>query len=248
MNVNDELRCIVVDDEPLAAELIASYVEKTPELKLSGVFGSAQEAIRIILTGGIDVVFLDINMPQLNGLEFSRILPSECKIIFITAYESYAIQAFKSGALDYLLKPVNYEEFLAASQRAIQWHKLRRRAENSMKNTEFIIVKSDYRLVQLKTDSIQYVEGLKDYVKIITDDDPSGIVTQLSMKSIEKVLPAPYFVRVHRSFIVNMAKIKKFDRHKIEMGSKGIPVGEGYRQAINEYIDSRIVKEDRQPE
>ncbi len=160
------LRCCVVDDEPLAQELVASYIEKTPFMELVGKFSSAQDSVKTILEEDIDVVFLDIHMPQLNGMEFARIVPPTCRIIFTTAYDRYAIEGFKVNALDYLMKPISYEEFVGAANKALQWVELRRRADELDNNKRYIIVKSEYKQVQIPIDKIQFIEGLKDYVKI----------------------------------------------------------------------------------
>ena len=143
------LRCCVVDDEPLAGQLIASYIEKTPFMELVGVFTSAQEAIKTIYNEDIDIVFLDIQMPQLNGIEFAKIIPQTCRIILTTAYDSYAIQGFKVNALDYLLKPVNYEEFVDAANKALKWAELNKKSLTNSSYKDFIIVKSEYKLIQI---------------------------------------------------------------------------------------------------
>ena len=153
----DILRCCVIDDEPLASQLIASYVEKTPSLQLVGAYSSAQDAIKTILNGQVDIVFLDIQMPQINGLEFAKILTNNCRVIFTTAYEQYAIQGFKVDALDYLLKPVSYDDFLASIEKAQRLIKAQRCCENKDSKQEYIIVKSEYRLIQIPTDDILYV-------------------------------------------------------------------------------------------
>lgn len=156
------LRCCIVDDEPLARDLIASYIGKTPFMELAGSFGSAQEAVKTVIEESIDVIFLDINMPQLNGMEFARIVPPTCRIVFTTAYDKYAIEGFKVGALDFLLKPVSYEEFIGSANRALAWSDLRRRAEASDTSREYIMVKSEYRLVQIPVRDIIFIEGVKD--------------------------------------------------------------------------------------
>lgn len=235
------LRCCIVDDEPLARDLIASYIEKTPFMELAGKFGSAQEAVKTILEGKIDIVFLDIHMPQLNGMEFARILPSTCRIVFTTAYERYAIDGFKVNALDYLMKPVSYEEFACAANKALEWAELHRRADNNAPNRHFIIVKSDYKQVQIATSDILYIEGLKDYVKIYVEGEKSSIMTLMSMKALEKHLPADEFIRVHRSFIVNTSKIKTIERNRIVFSNAYIPVSDSYRQAFNDFISLRSI-------
>lgn len=233
------LNCCVIDDEPLAAQLIGSYVDKTPFMELAGVFSSAQEAIKVILEGKVDVVFLDIQMPQLNGMEFAKIIPPHCRVIFTTAFNAYAVEAFKVNALDYLLKPVSYEEFAMAANRALEWVSLHRRANEKSATGDFLIVKSEYKLIQIPTASILYIEGLKDYVKIYVEGDNKSIMTLMSMKTLEQSLPQSKFLRVHRSFIVNTSKIKVIERNRIVFGSTYIPVSDSYRNAFAEFVASR---------
>lgn len=243
------LRCCVVDDEPLAQELVASYIEKTPFMELVGKFSSAQDSVKTILEEDIDVVFLDIHMPQLNGMEFARIVPPTCRIIFTTAYDRYAIEGFKVNALDYLMKPISYEEFVGAANKALQWVELRRRADELDNNKRYIIVKSEYKQVQIPIDKIQFIEGLKDYVKIYVEGEKNAILTLTSMKTIERYLPAAEFLRVHRSFIVNTSKISIIERNRIVFGNHYIPVSDSYKQAFNDYVAgySLSAQRDNQP-
>ena len=239
------LRCCVIDDEPLASQLIASYISKTPFMTLVGEFSSPHDAIQLILQGGADVVFLDIHMPQLSGIEFARIIPQSTRVIFTTAYDSYAVDGFRVNALDYLLKPVSYEEFLAAANRALEWASIAGAASsarrNSTNNTDHIIVKSEYKLMQIPVDDILYIEGLKDYVKIFTEDNDRSIMTLMSMKTLERSLPTDRFMRVHRSFIVNTTKIKVIERNRIIFGKTYIPISESYKQAFSDYIALRSI-------
>ncbi len=239
------LRCCVIDDEPLASQLIASYIEKTPYMELAGVFASAQEAVRTVLEDHIDLVFLDINMPQLNGMEFAKIIPSTCRIIFTTAYDSYAIEGFKVNALDYLLKPISYEEFVTASNKAMKWAELVRKAGEQEAARDYIMVKSDYKVVQIPTSSILYIEGLKDYVKIYLENEDKCIMTLLSMKTLEHELPAAEFIRVHRSYIVNKSKIRTVERNRIVFGKNYIPVSESYKDVFAEFVASRMLTPQR---
>lgn len=240
------LRCCVIDDEPLASGLIASYITKTPFLTLAGEFSSPRDAVQLILDGGADIVFLDIQMPQLNGIEFARIIPPTTRVIFTTAYENYAVEGFRVNALDYLLKPVSYEEFLAAVNRALEWKEVTAASQKSgaatsagSSDSEYIIVKSEYKLVQIPVADILYIEGLKDYVKIYTADSDRSIMTLMSMKTLEQHLPADRFMRVHRSFIVNTARIKVIERNRIVFGKNYIPVSESYKQAFSDFIAAR---------
>lgn len=240
------LRCCVVDDEPLAQDLIASYIERTPCAELVGKYGSAQEAIKSIMENDIDVVFLDIHMPQLNGIEFARIIPKRCRIVFTTAYDRYAVEGYKVNALDYLMKPVSYEEFLATVNKALQWVQMRDKMEEQDSQKDVMIVKSEYKLCQIAIDKILYIEGLKDYVKIYMEGEKSPIVTLMNMKSLEKYLPESSFLRVHRSFIVNTKKIKVIERNRIVFGSTYIPVSDSYKNAFNAYISSFLLMPTRE--
>lgn len=239
------LKCCVIDDEPLASQLISSYIEKTPFMQLVGAYSSAQESIKTILEDQIDVVFLDIEMPQLNGLEFAKIIPPSTRIIFTTAYDRYAIQGFKVDALDYLLKPISYDEFLNATNKAQRWVDIHRNSLNNGNPHEYIIVKSEYRLVQIPTADILFIEGLKDYVKIYTSDEQKSIMTLMNMKTLEQALPST-FLRVHRSFIVNTSKIKIIERNRIVFGNKYIPISDTYKQTFSDYVASRLLSQNRE--
>ena len=236
------LKCCVIDDEPLASQLIASYIEKTPFMQLVGTYSSAQDAIKTILDNQVDVVFLDIEMPQLNGIEFAKIIPQTTRIIFTTAYDRYAIQGFKVDALDYLLKPVSYEDFFGAATKAQQWVESHKNNTTKAPSNDYIIVKSEYRLVQIPTADILYIEGLKDYVKIYTIDEQKSIMTLMNMKTLEQSLPSS-FLRVHRSFIVNTNRIKVIERNRIVFGSKYIPISDTYKQAFSDYISSHLLSQ-----
>lgn len=235
------LRCCIVDDEPLARDLIASYIGKTPFMELAGSFGSAQEAVKTVIEESIDVIFLDINMPQLNGMEFARIVPPTCRIVFTTAYDKYAIEGFKVGALDFLLKPVSYEEFIGSANRALAWSDLCRRAEASDTSREYIMVKSEYRLVQIPVRDIIFIEGVKDYVKIYVDGEEKAIMTLMNMKTLERTLPSNIFLRVHRSYIINATKIRVIERNRILFGRHAIPVSDSYKQQFSDYIATHML-------
>lgn len=228
----------MIDDEPLAAQLISKYVTDTPFLTLTGVYSSAQDAVKAVLSGEIDLVFLDINMPQLNGMEFARLIPSGCRIVFITAYDKYAVDGFKVNAVDYLLKPVAYEEFLAAATKV---YNSCNAPSDSGHAKKYIIVKSEYRLVQICLDDIVYLEGLKDYVKICLDNGSKNVMTLMNMRTLEQELPEDMFMRVHRSFIVNTTKMRVIERNRILFGNIQIPVSESYKKEFNDYINSHLV-------
>lgn len=240
-----QLRCCVIDDEPLARDLIGTYIDKTPFLTLTGKYASAQDAIRTIIDGETDVVFLDINMPQLTGMEFARLIPESCRIVFITAYDRYALESFKVNALDYLMKPVSYDEFLNAATKALKWHEMRRAAAsgNASESPTHIIVKSDYKLLQLPVADIAFIEGVKDYAKIYMLEacEMQPVTILMSMKALETSLPRPPFMRVHRSFIVNTDRITVIERNRIVFGTHYIPISESYRSDFQQYLRSRTV-------
>ncbi len=229
------LRCCMIDDEPLAARLINDYIEKTPFLESAGIFGSAQEAIKAVLSGDIDIVFLDIQMPQLNGLEFARLVPKQCKIVFTTAYDRYAIDGFKVNAVDYLLKPVSYTEFLAAATKVLNLIETPTATRN-----DYIIVKSEYKLVQIPVNDIIFIEGVRDYVKIYIEGD-SSVLTLMNIKSLDQALPRDMFMRVHRSYIVNTSKIRVIERNRIVFGKHYVPVSESYKDAFADYVSHHTV-------
>ena len=231
-----KLKCAIVDDEPLALGLLESYVEKTPFLELTGKYSSAVQAMKELPEKQTDLLFLDIQMPELNGLEFSKMVDSRTRIIFTTAFEQYALDGYKVNALDYLLKPISYTDCLQAAKKAVRWFELLNQPHDEITS---IFVKSDYKLVQIELDNILYVEGLKDYVKIYEEGNQRPILSLMSMKAMEELLPASRFMRVHRSYIVQKSKIRIIDRGRIIFGKTSIPVSESYKAAFQEYLDRR---------
>ena len=242
------LRCALVDDEPLALSLLESYVRKTDSLELCGSYSSAIQAMKSLAEHPVDLLFLDIQMPELNGLEFSRMVSDNTRIIFTTAFEQYAIDGYRVNALDYLLKPISYNDFIEAVNKALQWFELRKKAEtpDSVQtslptDSNHIYVKSDYKIVQIELDKILYIEGLKDYIKIYTEDNPRPILSLTSMKTMEEKLPSNRFIRVHRSYIVQKQKIKIIDKGRIVFGKEYIPVSDSYKQELQNYVNEHII-------
>lgn len=229
------LHCAIVDDEPLALSLLESYVKKTPFLKLAGKYSSAVQAMNELPGKEIDLLFLDIQMPELNGLEFSKMVDTRTRIVFTTAFGQYALDGYRVNALDYLLKPISYVDFLQAANKALQWFELVQKPEE----IDSIFVKSDYKLVQIELKKILYIEGLKDYVKIYTEDTPKPILSLMSMKAMEELLPSARFMRVHRSFIVQKDKIRIIDRGRIVFDKAYIPVSDSYKQTFQSFLDER---------
>lgn len=230
------LHCAIVDDEPLALNLLESYIEKTLFLQLDGKYSSAVQAMKELPEKHIDLLFLDIQMPELNGLEFSKMVNPHTRIVFTTAFEQYAIDGYRVNALDYLLKPISYVEFLQAANKALQWFE---RGGPKSEDIESIYVKSDYKLVQIELKKILYIEGLKDYIKIYTEDHPRPVLSLMSMKAMEELLPGNRFMRVHRSFIVQKDKIRIVDRGRIVFDKTYIPVSDSYKQVFQAYLDER---------
>lgn len=242
-----KLTCYVIDDEPLAVSLLESYVKKTPFLALEGTFNSAIHALTAISDHPVDILFLDIQMPELNGLEFSRIVGGETRIIFTTAFERYAADSYKVNALDYLLKPISYPDFLTAANKALQWFEMTRKntiqfdgiAIPDKEEIESIFVKTEYKLIQIALNKILYIEGLKDYVKIYTEDDNHPVLSLMSMKTMEEMLPSKNFIRVHRSYIVQAQKIKVIERNRIVFGKAYIPISDNYKPRFMEFLSQR---------
>ena len=235
------LRCAIIDDEPLAAELLAGYAERTPGLRLTGVYGSAVAAMKDLRQSPVDLLFLDIQMPELSGLEFARLLPTETRVVFTTAFDRYAVDGYKVNAAGYLLKPVSYEQF-AATVATVAESVAAGRRRSAAARDGFVYVKSEYKLVRVDLADISHIEGVKDYVKIYLGGRRRALMSLMSMKTLEDSLPRGQFIRVHRSFIVNMAKITMIDRGRIVVGEDYIPVSESYKDRVQEYIDDHCLQ------
>ena len=238
------IKCAIVDDEPLAVELLASYVKKIPFLELCGKYNNATDALHGIGENPVDLLFLDIQMPELNGLEMSKMISEDTRVVFTTAFDQYAVDGFRANALDYLLKPISYADFMEACNKALQWFQLVQQSEQLAASPQVdgeptsIFVKSEYKLLQIQLDDIRYIEGLKDYVKIYTEQSQHPILSLMNMKSIEQMLPTSRFIRVHRSFIVQKSKIREIERNRIVFGDVYIPIGDSYKPAFQEFINS----------
>ncbi len=235
------LNCWIIDDEPLALSLLESYVNKVPFLKLTGKYSNALSAIQNISGEKVDVLFLDIQMPELNGMDFAHTLDNHTKVIFTTAFSEYAVEGYKVNALDYLLKPFSFEDFLIAARKALSWFELSSNKANieTERPSIGIFIKSDYKHLHILYDNILYIEGLKDYVKINTLTEAKPILSLISLKQLEDELPQDRFMRVHRSYIINMEKISSINRNKISIGKTQIPVGDTYRKKFRSIIENK---------
>ncbi len=230
---------IIVDDEPLALDVLETYIEKIPELNLVAKCNNAIEANAALKEHEIDLMFLDIQMPQLTGIDFLKTLSKPPIVVFTTAYANYALEGFELDAIDYLLKPISLERFMKAANKAIEQVELQNAAKGGGESGEadkedFIFVKADKKLVKIKYDDILYIEGLKDYVIIRTDT--GRVITLQTMKSLEAKLPSNLFRRIHRSYIVAVDKINAVVGNMVEVIEKGqakhIPIGKNYRDEL----------------
>ena len=237
-----KITCLIADDEPMALNLIESYVLKTPFLELKAKCNSAIEAMQVLEEQkDIDLFFLDIQMPDLTGLEFSKLLPQNSRVIFTTAFDQYAIDGYKVNALDYLLKPFDYNEFLNASTKSRNYFESQQSVSVAKleKKQEFFFVKSEYKQIKINFSEILYIEGLKDYVKIYLKDNPKPILTLMSLKKLEEELPSNNFMRIHRSFIIGLDKIETIERNHIVIGKEQIAIAPNYKDSLMEYIGGK---------
>ncbi len=234
-----KINCLIVDDEPLALDLIESYINKTPFLELKGRCGNAFEAMAVLNRDKIDLVFLDIQMPDMSGMEFSKTLAPDIKIIFTTAFREYAFEGFKVNAVDYLLKPFNYAEFLKASNRAAERFNLQSKKREIPHKDHFMFVKSEYKQIKINLDEVLYFEGLKDYVKIWLTSQPKPILTLMSLKILEQELDPGKFMRIHRSFIAALNKIESIERSRVIINKESITIAEQYKEKFREFLDHK---------
>lgn len=241
------INVIIVDDEPLAQDVLETYVEKVPDLNLVKKCSNALEANEALKTEEIDLMFLDIQMPQLTGIDFLKSLVNPPIVIFTTAYPNYAIEGFELNALDYLLKPISLDRFMKAVNKATEQIKIQRKIsdneeaikEEGKTQEDFTFVKADKKLVKVNYEDVIYIEGLKDYVIIRQDDD--RVITLQTMKSLEAKLPSDTFRRIHRSYIVNLNRINAIVGNMVEVIEKGkakhLPIGKNYREDLLEIIN-----------
>lgn len=245
------IRCITIDDEPLALVQLTGYIEKVPFLKLVKACNSTLEALNLLAKDPVDLIFADINMPDLNGIDFVKSLVNKPIIIFTTAYTEYAIEGFRVNALDYLLKPFGYNEFLKAANKALHQYELQAKmqqhpllvspevtAENDKNN---LFIKADYKMIRLDMNKIIYMESQNEYVRIFFEDQ-KPVMTLISMKKLEERLPAERFMRVHRSYVVNLEKITAVANNRIIYGKDiYIPIGNQYKDKFNEYLEEHYL-------
>ena len=242
------LSCIIVDDEPLAVRLLESYVEKTPDLVLMASFTDSITAINAIKAQKPDLLFLDIQMPNIDGMELAHSLPEETRVVFTTAFKEYAFESYEVNALDFLLKPIRYNKFLAAVEKAKKQYQQFSASQPQQPvvqpqqpNTVFIRVDSEWRNIPI--DQITYVNGMKDYVLFYLDNEPKALITHLTMKAVEEMLPKDKFLRIHRSYIIAVDKIQKVDRNDcVYIGKEIIHIPDGYLQTFRQFLETRSIE------
>jgi DNA-binding LytR/AlgR family response regulator len=235
------IRCITIDDEPLALQQMESYIEKTPFLELSTSFSNALDALNYLADHEVDLLFVDINMPELSGMEMVKSMENGPLVIFTTAYSDYAVEGFKVNALDYLLKPISYADFLQSARKAEKRMKERRAARTKLSSDkDFLFIKSDYKVHRINLQEILYIEGMREYVKIHLENR-KALMPLISIKKLESKLPSSTFMRVHRSYIVNLKKVATIEKNRIYFSDKPIPVSDQYKEKFQKYIDDNFL-------
>ncbi len=233
------MNCIILDDEPLATRILEDYCKEISYLNVVGVFNNPIEAIKAIETQTIDLVFLDIHMPFINGTDLLRSLNVKPLIIFTTAFTDYALEGYELNVIDYLLKPIPFERMIKACNKALKQYQLLASHTNSkLGYNDYIFVNADYKSIKVNIKDIIYIEGLKDYVKIYTSE-PRPILTIMRLKNLESILPSDHFLRVHRSFLINFNSVDFIKKGRIAIGDKEIPIGEMYAETVKSKIESR---------
>lgn len=242
-----KLRCIAIDDEPLALRQVTSFIEKLPFLELVGKCASAFQALELLEEEVVDLMFVDINMPDLNGLDFVKSLDKKPQLVFTTAYDQYAIEGFKVNALDYLLKPFSFAEFSTAAHKAKVQFELLNKVEDAPvekidSNEQYLFIKSEYKLLRVNLEDVLYIEGMKEYVRIhLCNQKP--IMSLLTMKSVEAKLPKNRFMRVHRSYIVNLSRVREVERFRIVYDDKTrIPVSDNYKDKFQKFLNESFLE------
>ena len=243
------IKCIAIDDEPLALKKLVTYIKKIPYLELVAECRSAIEAQQVIDQQQVEAIFLDINMPDLNGLDFAKSLEKDQRrgpvMVFTTAYSEYAIEGYKANGVGYLLKPYSFEEFEEAAQKVCDICEIRQQSTTEVSaeiDNDVIYVKSDYRIVRISINSIRYIEAMSEYLRITCDDRDKPVIVLLSMKKIEEHLPDNKFMRIHRSHIINLSKISEVKKnHVVIEGGFSLPIGDNYKDAFMNYLNKRIL-------
>lgn len=232
------IKCILIDDEPPALGLLKNYATRVPFLDVISTFTNAVEALEFISNNKVDLVYMDVQMPELSGIELAERIAPPTRIVFCTAFENYAVQGFRLDALDYLVKPFNYNDFLKTAIKAREWFELNEMNKNSAPTPQHLFVKSGYKTIRIDLSKVLHFEGLKDYIKIYLENHASPILTLMTMKNMISILPPSHFIRTHRSFIVNLSKIDSFEKSHINIGDKEVPISDSYKSDFMRTIDT----------
>jgi two-component system, LytTR family, response regulator len=240
--MDSKLRCLCVDDEPLALDLLEDNISRFPFLEMTARCHNAFEAMVVLNRENIDLIFLDIQMPSLNGLDFLKTLTNKPMVIFLTAYKQHALESYELNVLDYLLKPTSFERFSKAVNKAYELFMLKQNTPKVLdkeqdSSADFFMVNADYSLLKIVISDVIYVEGLKDYIKIFLSKSAKPVITRLSMKELEEKLPPSVFQRVHKSFIVNLSKVTAVRKRMLVIDNQEIPVTDMYRTAVGQYFN-----------
>ena len=237
------MKCLAIDDEPLALKQLETYISKIPFLELAGACQSAAEAQAAMEADTIDVIFIDINMPDINGMEFVQSLATPPLVVFTTAYSEYAVDGYKVDAVDYLLKPFGLDDFKRAANKVKQRYDLQNMAAvSAVDKDDAMFLKTEPRIVRINISDIRYIEGMSEYLKIHLEGKPKPLIVLLSMKKIEERLPASSFMRIHRSYIINLKKIQEVNKSRVIMDADTyLPVGDLYREAFMGYLESKFL-------
>ena len=236
------IRCLAIDDEPLALQQLTAYIKKIPFLELVDSCQSAHDALTVMNQEVIDAIFVDINMPDLNGMDFVKSLPVPPLVVFTTAYSEYAVEGFKVDAVDYLLKPFGLTDFQRAANKVKARYDQQNTAVIAQDEEDTLFLKTDYKVVRIEVKDIRYVQSMSEYLKIFLEGRAKPVIVLLSMKKMEERLPENQFMRIHRGYIINLKKIQEVNKNRVIMDEETyLPIGDNYKEAFNSYLESKFL-------
>lgn len=236
------IRCLAIDDEPLALQQLTAYIKKIPFLELVDSCQSAHDALTVMNQEVIDAIFVDINMPDLNGMDFVKSLPVPPLVVFTTAYSEYAVEGFKVDAVDYLLKPFGLTDFQRAANKVKARYDQQNTAVIAQDEEDTLFLKTDYKVIRIDMKDIRYVQSMSEYLKIFIEGRAKPVIVLLSMKKMEERLPENQFMRIHRGYIINLKKIQEVNKNRVIMDEETyLPIGDNYKEAFNSYLESKFL-------